>query len=590
MSNRINLGMKALAGIAALVVLGFAISFVIPRLQNNSVATNETQTVSPVAEVTGDLIAFVSIDEKGNREIYTMKSDGGDLTNLTNHPATDESPAWSPDGTKIAFVSDRDGGRDIYLMGADGSNVRKLTDSSTFNDHFAWSPDGTKIVYLSSEETTFDPDNLMIMNADGGNTITLTPQPGKYNFLAWSPDGQYIVYQASDLGEEKYNRLLVADINGIASADGPYFEGDDGRQHQQVYWEADGQFVTISSNFEQPLWGKWNITRFFTDGDNARYNGSNPILVTSDTPILAIFENTYVTLQQDSLVWMAYQGAPIAYSPWKTDYACETKVNFDLQKTPDGVHGFVSVNCENGWTSFYLVNSDGSEIKQLGAALENMSALPFPAWSPDGKHVIVTIADIKGEHLFRFDSDNPSAKPVQLTSDGISNHGAVWQPSPIQSAIKETPTPEPISFNLTITEAETLAGFHILEPTHLPTGFVLEGASYDATSQKATLRYISQNDSGVLYIFQERGTLMQGPAIQPYTTPIVIGDFKGEYSRGAWVYESQNTTTPTWDPNADHYSLRWQQGEWIISIDFLGGETITPLLLDELIRIAESMQ
>ena len=170
------------------------------------------------------------------------------------------------------------------------------------------------------------------------------------------------------------------------------------------------------------------------------------------------------------------------------------------------------------------------------------------------------------------------------------NSPATLVPHTDVPVLEKTETPEPISFDLTVAEAETLAGFHILEPTHLPSGFVLEGASYDATSQKATLRYISQNDSGVLYIFQERGTLTQDPAIQAYITPVVIGDIKGEYSRGAWVYESQSTTTPTWDPNADYYSLRWQQGEWIISINFLGGETILSIPLSELIAMAESMK
>ena len=63
----------------------------------------------------------------GNREIYVIELDGTGLTRLTNHPAADPAPAWSPDGTRIAFASNRDGNDEIYLMNADGSNSIRLT-------------------------------------------------------------------------------------------------------------------------------------------------------------------------------------------------------------------------------------------------------------------------------------------------------------------------------------------------------------------------------------------------------------------------------------------------------------------------------
>ena len=58
---------------------------------------------------------FVSTRD-GNREIYTMNSDGSNPTNISNNDAADYQPSWSPDGTKIAFSSDRDGNSEIYVM------------------------------------------------------------------------------------------------------------------------------------------------------------------------------------------------------------------------------------------------------------------------------------------------------------------------------------------------------------------------------------------------------------------------------------------------------------------------------------------
>ncbi len=84
-------------------------------------------------------IAFVS-ERDGNREIYVMNTDGSDQTNLTDDPADDGVPVWSPDGSRIAFVSDRDGNREAYVMNADGSGQTNLTDNPAVDGSPAWSP------------------------------------------------------------------------------------------------------------------------------------------------------------------------------------------------------------------------------------------------------------------------------------------------------------------------------------------------------------------------------------------------------------------------------------------------------------------
>ena len=67
----------------------------------------------------------------GNQEIVLINEDGSNEVNLTNHPASDRSGVWSPDGEKIAFISDRDGTFEIYTMNADGSDPNKLTTGGT---------------------------------------------------------------------------------------------------------------------------------------------------------------------------------------------------------------------------------------------------------------------------------------------------------------------------------------------------------------------------------------------------------------------------------------------------------------------------
>ena len=109
-------------------------------------------------------IAFVS-SRDGNPEIYTVNPDGTNLTRLTNDPAVDEEPAWSPDGKRIAFVSNRSGNSELYVMNADGSNVVRRTFSGGFPENPAWSPDGTKIAYSA---VTNGSANLWVVSSNAG--------------------------------------------------------------------------------------------------------------------------------------------------------------------------------------------------------------------------------------------------------------------------------------------------------------------------------------------------------------------------------------------------------------------------------------
>lgn len=111
-------------------------------------------------------IAFVS-DRDGNDEIYLMDADGTNLVNLTNHPADDRAPAWSPDGLRIAFASNRDGNDEIHVMEADGTNVINLTNHPANDAEPSWSPDGHSIAFTSD-------GGVFAMDADGTNRLRLT--------------------------------------------------------------------------------------------------------------------------------------------------------------------------------------------------------------------------------------------------------------------------------------------------------------------------------------------------------------------------------------------------------------------------------
>ena len=121
-------------------------------------------------------------DRDGTPEIYVMDADGTDLVRLTTDawvqiaPVTEvASLAWSPDGTRIAFIADRAGDRRIFVMNADGTGLVGLTEHPAGSGAPAWSPDGRQIAFTVQR---LGNDEIFVINADGTELVNLTHHSG----------------------------------------------------------------------------------------------------------------------------------------------------------------------------------------------------------------------------------------------------------------------------------------------------------------------------------------------------------------------------------------------------------------------------
>jgi len=222
------------------------------RLTSNSASASYGQAAwSP----DGTRIAFKSErDGIGNAEIYVMSADGSGVSRLTNNPAFDGRPAWSPDGTKLAFQSGRDGNIEVYVMNADGSGVVRLTDNPAFDGEPAWSPDGTKIAFQSERD---GQDEIYVMNADGSGVTRITNNQAADADPAWSPDGLRIAFSSMRDGNPQIY-VMNADGSGVTRLSNNY----DSDWHPA--WSSDGSKIAFTKNvFGCDDYDCWDFTSIY---------------------------------------------------------------------------------------------------------------------------------------------------------------------------------------------------------------------------------------------------------------------------------------------------------------------------------------
>ena len=270
LKSRRDKGMIVVGVIAAIIAVTTVGGWIVSGIALNR-SLDALGDSAPSWSEDGTKVAFSS-DETGDLDIYVMNADGTERINLTKRDAKDIDPAWSPTGEWIAFLSRTQGQTDIHRVRPDGSGLSTLTSFPAQEySRPIWSPDGTKIAFTSNRDAEPPPQlgpipvpyftdtpefpgaaprpELYVMNADGTGQTRLT-----FNFFfdgnpTWSPDSEKIAFQSRTDGDHE---IYVVNVDGTG------LTKLTDNEYADVFpaWSPDGQFIAFSSNRPKTEFGR----------------------------------------------------------------------------------------------------------------------------------------------------------------------------------------------------------------------------------------------------------------------------------------------------------------------------------------------
>jgi Tol biopolymer transport system component len=370
-------------------------------IQVTSSSTWETQ---PAISPDGGRIAYVS-NGSGNLEVYIIGSEGGKPVPLTHDPASDHTPAWFPDGSAVAFVSDRRGKSDVWKTGQLGGEPTLLVENA---GHPAISPDGRRIAFTRPDSSGIHRIAVADLRNPSQAPLLTGPSDGLWDHLApsWSPDGTRIAYAAFD------GLWTVPASGGPAHHVLPGDEAD-----QDPVWSADGNTLYFASFRDGPL-ALWRVPAA----------GGAPARVTLGTGA-----ESHPSLSADGLRFAYCTEEPNNYTVVR-DLTTGREIEIANQRqdlfpaltpTGDGI-----VFASDRWGSrldlWFQALADGAPSGEPRRLTSQEGDASHPVVSPDGRWVAYYL--VRGNNRDVWVAALDGGLPRRITEDPAEDFQPAWSP------------------------------------------------------------------------------------------------------------------------------------------------------------------
>ena len=193
----------------------------------------------------GSLIAFsrcrLPDSCEAGADIWVIRPDASGLARLTRDGTHNDSPAWSPDGRRIAFVSGLGRFDTIWTMKADGRGMRRVTSPRGLDEQPTWSPDGRRIAFVRQLSPT--TRGIYVIDADGTHLRALTQRDGDYQHPTWSPDGRLICFAyAKNPKRDRYGLYAIGATGGGERK----LSRDADADYRDPVWSPNGKLIAFS--------------------------------------------------------------------------------------------------------------------------------------------------------------------------------------------------------------------------------------------------------------------------------------------------------------------------------------------------------
>ena len=376
----------------------------------------------------GNQIAFSwDGEQQNNFDIYVKIVGTGAPLRITNDPAPDFFPAWSPDGRWIAFLRLLANNRAaILLISPLGGPERKLTEISLYSQvayvlsvnppRVAWSADSGSLIIVD-RESPVQPPGLFSLALETGEKHRITSPPGSFTDAgaAVSPDGKSVVFtrSSSNIGNgDLYVARLTADLKLAGEPKRLTFDNE---QNGHPAWTPDGRDVIFSSARGGGTLGLWRISAA---------GGSEPQRLSSigeDAIFPAISRQgkrmVYTKYSLDSNIWSIEINRPGgAQNLPSVPLVASTRQDVMPEFSPDGRKVAFSSD-RSGYFQIWVCNADGSNAIQL-TSLKGTSF--HPAWSPDGQRIAFSSNSGGRDNIYVMNADG--GKPALVTTGSVGGN------------------------------------------------------------------------------------------------------------------------------------------------------------------------